>query len=110
MAASERVTEVGGHYPAVGSMIAFIGLRPAFSKPLPEEGGDDGAEARRLLTAEWEPPGRDRITTLRAVAETGGDARACDWYRIADMERALGRIADADRDEKRAGRPRDACH
>lgn len=88
---------------------AWLGLRPVFSTPAPSEGGDGGLEARRGLSRDWQPPGRDRITTLRAAAEQGGPSRACDWYRIADLERALGRVEDADRDEKRAGRARGEC-
>lgn len=85
---------------------SFIGLRPAFSEPTAVEGGDGGAEARRSLTQIWEPAGRDRITTLRARAESGA---ACLWWTVADLERGIGQLAEADRDEKRAGRPRATC-
>ncbi len=84
---------------------AYLGLRPAFSEPLPAEGGDAGADARRSLTAAWEPPGRDHLTLLRPKAER----RPCLWWAIADMERGLGRVAEADASEKRAGRPRAEC-
>lgn len=84
---------------------AYLGLRPAFSEPIGSEGGDAGVDARRSLTAAWEPPGRDHLSVLRPYA----DRKPCLWYRIADLERGLGQVADADRDEKRAGRPRTQC-
>lgn len=84
---------------------AYVGLRPAFSDPQPGEGGDAGVDARRSLTVAWEPPGRDHLSTMRALASK----YPCAWYRIADYERILGQTGDADRDEKRAGRPRTQC-
>jgi len=84
---------------------AWIGLRPAFSEPKPEEAGDGGAEARSLLSNAWEPAGRDYLAKWRGAATT----QPCLWYRVADLERDLGMQADAERDEKKAGRPRDKC-
>jgi hypothetical protein len=57
----------------------------------------------------WEPPGRDRISLLREEAERFGPRNPCLWYKLADIERMLEWTADADRDEKRAGAPRDVC-
>lgn len=94
----------------LGLVVVFtwIGLRPALSKPLPAEGGDAGVEAVRSLSAGWEPKDRDLVTTLRAKAEHDPSA-TCIWYRIADLERGLGRVDDANRDEKRSGRDRGTC-
>lgn len=90
---------------ALVALFAYVGLKPAFSEVLPAEGGDAGADARRSLTAAWEPPGRDHIVKLKPFA----DKKPCLWFRIAEMERSLGRIAEADADEKRANRPRAQC-
>jgi hypothetical protein len=87
----------------------WLGLRPAFSEPTLEEGGDKGASARRWLAQVWEPPGRDRLTKLREDAERFGPRRPCLWYKLADLERGLDWMIEADRDEKRAGTPRDQC-
>jgi len=77
---------------------------PAFSKPdapPPDTGGFMG---------EWEPSGRDRITLMRNDAERYGPRRPCAWYRLADLERAVGLEAQALRDESRGlGAPRDQC-
>lgn len=78
---------------------AAIGLRPAFSEPQPIEGGDGGVGTRRMLANEWEPKGRDRITELRATALRN----PCDWFRVADLEREMGRSSEAVDAERRAG-------
>lgn len=106
--ARDRAWSFGLRVAVVG-LFVWLGMRPALSEPTAAEGGDKGVDARRSLMESWEPPKRDRLTTLRARAETGGDARACLWWTVADIERALGQNAEADRDEKRAGRPRDKC-
>jgi hypothetical protein len=88
---------------------AFIGIRPAFSTPDIEEIGD-GVGAHRWLATVWEPPGRDRIATLREEAERFGPRKPCIWYKLADTERLVDWVAEAERDEKRAGAtPREAC-
>jgi hypothetical protein len=92
---------------ALVGLFAWIGLRPALAAPLPNEAGDDGVSARSSLTTGWEPPGRDRLSTLRSAAERGD---RCAWFRLADLERALARPADADRDEQRAEQPRESCN
>jgi hypothetical protein len=84
---------------------AALGLRPAFSEPKPAEGGDAGLETRRMLMNVWEPPGRDLITELRAKAPRD----PCAWFRVADLERAMGRGTEADQDERRAQRDRSRC-
>ena len=87
----------------------YVGMLPARSAPSPETAGDLGAHARRSFMAVWEPPGRDRVTTLRAKAEETGDAHPCIWYALADAEREVDLVTLADRDEKRASIPRAAC-
>jgi hypothetical protein len=57
----------------------------------------------------WEPKGRDRITKMRETAERYGTRRACPWYRLADLERAVHLDAQARRDAARAGGPRENC-
>ena len=86
------------------------GLAPAFSDP------EDGTErfvlhpSTRAFLIAWEPQGRDRATLLRHEAERYGPRRPCPWYRLADLERSLGRTGQAARDEARAqGFPREKC-
>lgn len=86
-----------------------LGLAPAFSEPTPEEGGDKGVGARRWLAQVWEPPARDRIAILREEAERFGPRRPCLWYKLADLERSVDWTLEAERDEKRAGAPREQC-
>jgi hypothetical protein len=100
----ERPQHYAVRFAAV-ALFAYLGLVPAFAAPAPAEGGDGGMEARRSLTAIWEPSGRDYLTMLRRNASRA----PCLWYRVADLERGLGQVGDADRDEKRAGRPREHC-
>lgn len=52
----------------------------------------------------WEPPGRDRISLLRADAERYGSRGPgpCKWYHLADLERVIGEDFQAQRDEARA--------
>lgn len=89
---------------------AVLGLRPAFSEPLPIEGGDGGVETRRWLVNVWEPPGRDLISELRARAARN----PCEWFRVADLERAMGRGSEAAEAERHAsgssGANRDRAH
>lgn len=96
----------------IGSFVVAlaVGLVPAFmptenKTPLfvlsPDTRGFPGG---------WEPPGRDRISLLRAEAERYGPRRPCYWYKLAYLERLLGNEAQALRDEARAGQtPRDQC-
>lgn len=86
-------------------LVATLALRPSLGPQAPGEEGDAGVEARRSLTASWEPAGHDRITHLREEAVRD----PCLWYRVADLERAIERTADAATDEKRAGKPRAQC-
>jgi hypothetical protein len=89
---------------------AAFGLVPAFSKP------EDGSalfvlspDCRGFVSI-WEPQGRDRISLLRIEAERYGPRRPCNWYKLADLERALGQDMQAARDETRAqGFDRDRC-
>ncbi len=99
-----------GAFEYVGRLLlvcvfAALGLRPAFSEPLPTEGGDGGLSTRRMFANEWEPAGRDAITELRAQASRS----PCDWFRVADLERAMGRPSEAEQAERRAARDRAQC-
>lgn len=87
-----------------------VGMLPALSTP------EDGTALFvlhpdcRNFPAIWEPPGRDRISLLRIDAERYGPRRPCNWYKLADLERALGQNMQATRDESRArGFDRDRC-
>lgn len=84
-------------------VMATVGMVPALTKP------NDGTELfvlhpeTRPLLAQWEPPGRDRITLQREAAERFGPRRPCAWHKLADLERTVGREYEARADEKRAG-------
>ena len=96
----------------VGVVIAlfWFGIRPSFSAPRPEEGGDGGVSARSGFARGWEPAGRDRISQLRVEAERDGVKRPCLWFKLSDLERSVSWDAEAVRDEKRAdATPRSAC-
>jgi hypothetical protein len=86
-----------------------VGLVPAFSTP------EDGSELFVLhpsvhdFPPAWQPKGRDRVTRLREDAERYGPRRPCHWHRLAELERGLGRAAQAASDEARAGVPRALC-
>lgn len=98
---------------AIGRVVACacalaVGMVPAFTKP------NDNTpffvlhpDCRGFIMA-WEPPGRDRITLLRAEAERHG--RPCTWFQLADLERAVGEEFQAQRDEMHAyGFDRSLC-
>lgn len=88
----------------VGLLTFGIAMAPAFTKSegiAPDPNG---------LMASWEPAGRDRITRLRNEAERHGSRGPCLWYRLADLEQAVGLASQARRDEARAdGAPRQQC-
>lgn len=90
-----------------------VGMVPAFSSP------QDASKLFVLhpstvaMVNEWEPRGRDRISLLREEAERYG-ARGkgpCLWYRVADLERVIGRSSQAARDDARAkdAIPKERC-
>jgi hypothetical protein len=85
----------------------YLGMEPQFSTPAPEEG--PATIDLHWFTAIWEPQGRDRITTLREEAERYGPRRPCIWFRLSDLEEATTLTAEAAKDAKRAGAPRDKC-
>jgi hypothetical protein len=92
----------------LGIVVCAVGILPALREPDPSE-GTPGISVRNWIAA-WEPPGRDRITTLREQAERYGSRRPCLWYQIADLERALELQDESLRDEKRAaGADRTRC-
>lgn len=108
------VAREGGRRYAL-RVVAFAGaaalaMLPAFSSPSPAETRAAGGppDLRGLMNA-WEPSGRDRISLARVEAERRGPRGPCYWYRLADLERAAGLVAEADRDERRATAPRSAC-
>ena len=87
---------------------AYLGVKPALSEQRPDEEGDKGVQARTDLSRQWEPPGRDRITALRIVAERQN--KPCLWLKLADLEATVEWKGEAERDEKRAGgTPRSVC-
>jgi hypothetical protein len=94
---------------ALVPLVLFVGVRPAFGQPSPEEGGDGGLASRTGAARGWEPLGRDRITSLRDQAERFGQRRPCNWYKLADVERIVSLEPEADRDERKAGIPRSEC-
>jgi hypothetical protein len=113
------------HLATIGTFVVAlaIGMVPAFTRPLTD--GNPFA-ARMMQTkpffalhhsalgfvAGWEPPGRDRLTTLRHEAERYGTRGRgpCLWHRVATYERLLGMDDAARRDEARAGSVRaDQC-
>ncbi len=89
-------------------LVLFLGVRPAFGSPAPEEGGD-GRTSLADAARNWEPHGRDRITMLREEAERYGSERSCAWYELADAERLVSWDKRAESDEKRATVERSAC-
>jgi hypothetical protein len=86
---------------------ATLGLAPAFSPLSPTLPND--VHFPPYLANLWEPPGRDRITKLREAAERLKPARPCVWHTIADLERDLSMINEANRDDQRAELPRSQC-
>lgn len=88
---------------ALAFAFAFVGATPAFSEPDVTEIGDGGMMARHDLTLAWEPPGRDRISQVREVAERYGPRGPCLWLRIAEMERMVSQDMQAAQDQARAG-------
>jgi hypothetical protein len=76
------------------------GLVPAFY-PAPLDGSPLFVlfTGTRAFAQGWEPPGRDRITLLRAEAERYGARRPCMWYHLSDLDRVIGNEGQAVRDE-----------
>ncbi len=88
-----------------------LAMIPAFSSPSHDEtaaGGGGQPDVRSLMKI-WEPAERDRISLARIEAERRGPRGPCYWYRLADLERGAGLVAEAERDERRASAPRSAC-
>lgn len=87
--------------------VATFALLPAF-KPLdPAEAND--VRFPSYVASVWEPPGRDRLTKLREVAERQLNGPQCLWYKISDLEEGLGMLGEALRDARRSGLPRARC-
>jgi hypothetical protein len=87
--------------------IATLGVLPAFAPLDPKDPNDPHFPA--YLASIWEPPGRDRLTKLRAEAERQGSVHPCLWFKLSDSETSLGMTNEAARDLKRATIPRDRC-
>lgn len=95
---------------ALAFAIGLVGVTPAFSDPEPLEIGDGGAMARHDLTLAWEPPGRDRITQTREIAERYGPRAPCMWLKLADLDRLVSQDMQAMQAEARAnGTKREQC-
>jgi hypothetical protein len=84
----------------------WVGLLPQFVKKKPK---DPPNFDLRPFVAMWEPPGRDRLTSLRAEAESYGPRRPCLWHRLADLEASVTLTTEAASDRERAGAPRADC-
>jgi hypothetical protein len=87
--------------------IATVGVLPAFAPLDPKDPNDPHFPA--YLASIWEPPGRDRLTKLRAEAERQGSVHPCLWFKLSDWETSLGMTNEAARDGKRATIPRERC-
>ncbi len=86
--------------------IGYLALKPAFSVPDKIKEPTD-PNAIRYFIDSWEPPDRDFIHRTRERAERLGSKGGCLWYKLADLDRLVA--LPADKDEKRADRPRTAC-
>lgn len=93
---------------ATASLFFAGAMVPAFTKPTEIEQHVALNEVRSLM-AGWEPQERDRISRLRLEAERRGPRGPCYWYRLADLERSIDLVAEAERDERRASAPRTQC-
>ena len=92
---------------AVFAAVFALGMQPALSTPSSDEKGDFGQGARAWFTRDWQPAGRDRLTSLRKEADKNGPRRRCARFRLSRLERILGMHKDAARDEgKSAGADR----
>jgi hypothetical protein len=90
-------------------LICFpIGVAPSFTHPKPDE-VNAGTSTARYFSDAWEPSGRDRIHALTEEAERFGPRKPCLWYKVAMLERLIGRDLEALRDERRAGSPIAVC-
>ncbi len=90
-----------------------VGMVPAFSPPEDNTALFVMHPSTIPIGMGMEPPGRDRITTMREEAERYGTRGKgpCLWYQVAELERVMGQDSVAARDEARAkaALPRDRC-
>jgi len=90
----------------IALLALWAGLRPQFAKQRLDEPAD--FDLRPFVT-NWEPPGRDRMTSLRIEAQRNGSRQPCLWSRLADLESSLALTSDAARDRARAGTSASTC-
>jgi hypothetical protein len=95
-----------GQQLALAAFALWVGLLPQFVKRKPND--PPNFDLRSFVNA-WEPPGRDRLTSLRAETERDGSRRPCLWHQLADLEASLTLASDAARDRARAGVPDSSC-
>jgi hypothetical protein len=88
----------------VCAAVFALAMLPALSTPSRDEPGDFGQGARGWFTRDWQPAGRDRVTSLRREADKNGPRRRCARFHLSRLERLVGMRKDAARDEgKSAG-------
>jgi hypothetical protein len=88
---------------ATFGVVFVVAMKPALSTPTESETRDFGANMRHWFATVWQPPGRDRISTLREEAERYGNRRPCLWLRIAELEKMISALPESARDQARAG-------
>ncbi len=83
---------------AVFAAVFVLGMQPALSAPSRDEKGDFGEGARAWFARDWQPAGRDRLTSLRHEVDRAGPRRRCDRLRLTRLERIVGMHKDAARE------------
>jgi hypothetical protein len=87
---------------AIAAIAFAAALRPQFV-PIPkDEAFADATSAREFFLGVWEPAGRDRWTELRGK-HANGTATACDYTRLARIERLMGHPEAAKAHDGRVG-------
>ena len=85
----------------VAPVVACVALIPALMPAAPAEGTDGGFAARGYFASLWEPPGRDRLATVRARAEK--THRPCLYLELSVLEERMALEQKAAEDRARAG-------
>jgi hypothetical protein len=102
---SKLSDEAYGLQLAFAAFALWVGLIPQFVK----RKTDPPAFDLRPFVIMWEPPGRDRLSSLRAEAEQPGSRRPCLWYHLAELEASLTLTPEAARDKARDDTQGVAC-